>query len=88
MRRATWSITLGLVAFPALGQAQTAKDAQMASIEQYLIDDRNAEVALARSAALAAPRSLLVCAPPWVIVFMVPVNEWSDGTSAGAHRSN
>ncbi|HET9215353.1 MAG TPA: hypothetical protein VFR18_00140 [Terriglobia bacterium] len=45
---------LGLVTFSALGQTQTIKHAQMASIEQYLIADRNAEVALARSAAPAA----------------------------------
>ncbi|HEU5135791.1 MAG TPA: hypothetical protein VFU13_11650 [Steroidobacteraceae bacterium] len=41
----TWGVTLGLVTVPVLGQAP---------IEQYLIADRNAEVALARSAAPAA----------------------------------
>lgn len=46
-------ITSGLATLSVLGQAQTGR-AEMASIEQYLIADRNAEVALARSAAPAA----------------------------------
>ena len=54
MRCEKLGITLGLVAFSALGQAQTFRHAKMASTEQYLIADRNAEVALARSAAPAA----------------------------------
>jgi hypothetical protein len=42
---------LGLSAVSALGQIPTAPHTQMASIEQYLNADRDAEVALARSAA-------------------------------------
>ena len=47
-------LTSCLVLFCALGHAQTAKYPRMAPIEQYLMTDRNAEVALARSAAPAA----------------------------------
>jgi hypothetical protein len=57
---------LGLITFSALGQTQTVKYAQMASIEQYLIADRNAEVALARSAApatISGNASVLVLTP-------------------------
>ena len=43
-----------LVAFCALGHAQPATYPRMAPIEAYLMADRNAEVALARSAAPAA----------------------------------
>ena len=54
MKLTTSAFTLWLVAFSAIGQAQTTKYPHMAPIEQYLIADRNAEVALARSAAPAA----------------------------------
>lgn len=47
----TSGCTLCLIACCELGHAQTTKYPQMAPIEQYLIADRDAEVALARSAA-------------------------------------
>jgi len=51
MAKMTTLMWLGLTTFSTLGQAQTVKYARMASIEEYLMADRNAEVALARSAA-------------------------------------
>ena len=58
-------------------QAQDAKTPypSMAPPDQYLIADRNAEIALARG---AAPPSISEPATE----FIVPVSEWSDGTPA------
>jgi hypothetical protein len=55
----------------AQAQAPKTPYPRMAPLDQYLMADRNAEIALARSAA-----------PDSITVFLVPVEKWSDGTAA------
>ena len=54
---------------------------QMAIVSRYLIADRKAEIALARSAApKGISRNATVLVPE--TIFMIPASHWSDGTAA------
>jgi len=73
-------------------QAQETKTAyaSMAPVEKYMIGDRDAEIAMARS---AAPDRFLAGSPVLgfkdkengFTLYLIPAGKWSDGTAAEDH---